>query len=188
MANRSHPSPPGATRATPRLSLALSLTAILVILAACGTTTPTATLPPAATTTPTTVPPTATTAATPTAIATPVGTPVGTPAGTPVGTPGGAVNYPEMVKRAVAQLAKDKNIPEAQIAVVAYEYTEWPDSSLGCPKPGQAYLTVITPGYRVILSAAGQQYEYHTNEKNMAIRCPQSNAQEVGYIPRPRRP
>jgi ABC-type Fe3+-hydroxamate transport system substrate-binding protein len=175
MANRSHPSPPGATRATPRLSLALSLTAILVILAACGTTTPTATLPPA------------TTAATPTAIATPVGTPVGTPAGTPVGTPGGAVNYPEMVKRAVAQLAKDKNIPEAQIAVVTYEYTEWPDSSLGCPKPGQAYLTVITPGYRVILSAAGQQYEYHTNEKNMVIRCPQANAHEVGHIPRLRR-
>jgi hypothetical protein len=77
-----------------------------------------------------------------------------------------------MVRLAVAQLAADSGIPESQIEVIAYEQTEWSDSSLGCPEPGHAYLTVITPGYRVILRAAGQQYEYHTNEKNMAIRCP----------------
>lgn len=82
------------------------------------------------------------------------------------------MNYPDMVKRAMAQLAKDSGIPEAQIEVVAYEHTEWSDSSLGCPQPGLTYLTVITPGYRVILRAAGLQYEYHTNEKNMVIRCP----------------
>jgi hypothetical protein len=78
-----------------------------------------------------------------------------------------------MVKFAVKQLATDIAIPEAQIAVVSYDRAEWSDSSLGCPKPGQSYLTVITPGYRVILEAAGTQYEYHTNDKNIAIRCPQ---------------
>ena len=82
------------------------------------------------------------------------------------------MSYPEMVRRAVAQLASDTGIPEGQIEVVSFEYTEWPDSSLGCPEPGRAYLTVITPGYRVILRANGTQYEYHTNEKNMVIRCP----------------
>ena len=82
------------------------------------------------------------------------------------------MNLPEMVRRAVAQLATDKSIPESQVEVVAFELTEWPDSSLGCPEPGRAYLTVITPGYRIILRANGTDFEYHTNEKNMVIRCP----------------
>jgi hypothetical protein len=77
-----------------------------------------------------------------------------------------------MVRRAVTQLATELGIPEAQIVVVSFEHTEWSDSSLGCPQPGQAYLTVITPGYLVFLKAGGQQYEFHTNEKNMVIRCP----------------
>ena len=82
------------------------------------------------------------------------------------------MNHPEMVRRAIAQLARDQGIAESLIEVVSYEWTEWPDSSLGCPEPGRAYLTVITPGYRISLKAAGKLYEYHTNEKNMVIRCP----------------
>jgi hypothetical protein len=173
MTNRP-PTPQCGTRAARRrVGLGLTLASALFILAACGGGAPTATPSPTQLATPQA---TATRAATPTLPATPtLGTPAtsGTPAGTPAGTPGGAMNYPEMVKRAIAQLAKDSGVPETQIEVVSYEQTEWSDSSLGCPKPGQAYLTVITPGYRVILRAAGQLYEYHTNEKNMAIRCPQ---------------
>ena len=33
---------------------------------------------------------------------------------------------------------------------------DWRDSSLGCPKPGMAYLDVITPGHRVTLRANGR--------------------------------
>jgi hypothetical protein len=94
------------------------------------------------------------------------------PSGTPAGTPGGSMTYPDMVNLAVKQLATDNGIPESQIQVVSYGEAEWSDSSLGCPQPGQAYLTVITPGYRVILKANGVQYEYHTNLKGMVIRCP----------------
>jgi hypothetical protein len=82
------------------------------------------------------------------------------------------VNYPDMVRRAIKQLSADIGVPDAQIEVVSFEPTEWSDSSLGCPEPGHAYLTVITPGYLVFLKADGKQYEYHTNEKNLVIRCP----------------
>ena len=82
------------------------------------------------------------------------------------------MNYPDMVQLAVKQLAIDSGVPEAQIVVVSYGEAEWSDSSLGCPKPGMSYLTVITPGYRVLLKAVDKQYEYHTNLKGMAIRCP----------------
>lgn len=82
------------------------------------------------------------------------------------------MDHPEMIRRAIVQLARDLGIAESQVELINYERKEWPDSSLGCPEPGKAYLTVITPGYRVALKANGKQYEYHTNEQNMVIRCP----------------
>jgi hypothetical protein len=171
-------------RPTPNLSrqricVTLLLAAALAILAACGSASPTATstAPATATTQPTaTIVATPTTPATPTATRTANATPAGLPAGTPLATPastpaGGDVNYPDVIKLAIKHLATETNLPEAQIQVVKYEETEWSDSSLGCPKPGMSYLTVITPGYLVILKANGLQYEYHTNLKGMVVRC-----------------
>lgn len=149
----------------------------LVLLTACGGTAPSATVAPTRspalppTTSPATATPTTARPATPTdpTLGTPIGTPGARPPGTP---PGGNMDLPEVVRLAVAQMARDLGIVEATIAVVSYERTDWPDSSLGCPEPGKAYLTVITPGYRVFLRANDRQYEYHTNEKNMVVRCP----------------
>lgn len=80
--------------------------------------------------------------------------------------------YPDPVRLAIKALANDLRLPEDQIQVVSFEHTEWSDSSLGCPEPGRTYLTVITPGYLVLLQASGKQYEYHTSEKGMVVRCP----------------
>ncbi len=44
------------------------------------------------------------------------------------------------------------------------EAVDWSDASLGCPEPGQVYAQVITPGYRVLLEAAGKEYEVHTDQ------------------------
>jgi hypothetical protein len=49
------------------------------------------------------------------------------------------------------------------IAIVSVEPVDWPDACLGLPGPDEACAQVITPGLRVILSAAGRAYEYHTN-------------------------
>jgi hypothetical protein len=83
----------------------------------------------------------------------------------------GVVTYPDVVRLAVEALATDLGVPRDQIAVDQVEARDWPDSSLGCPQPGRAYLQVITPGYRVILMAGGKAYEYHTNERAMVVRC-----------------
>jgi hypothetical protein len=169
---------PGNAPSRHQIGLALPLVLLLVTLAACGSAAPTVTPPPtapAATATATRAAtpqpgaagsPTPATPGAPAATRTASGTP-----GTPTATPGGAM-YPEIVRRAIAHLAADLGVPEAEIEVVSVESTEWPDSSLGCPDPGHAYLTVITPGYLIFLKAGGRQYEYHTNEKNMVIRCP----------------
>ncbi|HEY5649922.1 MAG TPA: hypothetical protein VIW46_00630 [Acidimicrobiia bacterium] len=47
--------------------------------------------------------------------------------------------------------------------VVSVEYVEWPDSSLGCSDPGIAYTQVITPGYRIVVDAGGDELDYRTD-------------------------
>jgi hypothetical protein len=64
---------------------------------------------------------------------------------------------------AKADLAQQLNIPAGQIQVGQIVAVEWPDASMGCPKAGKMYAQVITPGYQIILSAQGNEYDYHSN-------------------------
>jgi hypothetical protein len=93
---------------------------------------------------------------------------VATPASTP-GTGGTAVAQNPAVMAAIADLAKQKGVDPARISVVSVEATEWPDSSLGCPQPGRAYMQVITPGWTIRLTLDGQTYEYHANSNGTAV-------------------
>ena len=87
----------------------------------------------------------------------------------PCPTPNGT-HLPQGPRRgAVTHLAAALGVPEAQVCVIAAEAVEWRDSSLGCPEPEMAYLTVITPGYRIILEVAGLRYEVHTNETGRSV-------------------
>lgn len=61
---------------------------------------------------------------------------------------------------AKADLAKRLGVDVDSIAVVSRERVEWPDTSLGNPKPSMVYAQVITPGYRLILEADGQTYTH----------------------------
>lgn len=73
-------------------------------------------------------------------------------------------------------LAQRLALPISEINVARVEAVEWPDTSLGCPKPNTAYAQVITPGYRLILVAAGKGYEYHSDEGKRVIFCPKEEA------------
>jgi len=74
------------------------------------------------------------------------------------------------VQAAINALAQLKGIPASEIAVVSVDAAEWSDSCLGVDTPGLVCLTVITPGYRILLSAGGEQFEFHTNEGGSAVR------------------
>lgn len=104
------------------------------------------------------------------------GTPVDLLAGQAGGAAGsGAAQLPPpggaLLGQARAALAKELGVAEDAITVVSAEPAEWRDSSLGCPQPGMNYLQVITPGYRFVLSAQGQQYEYHADQNERVVRC-----------------
>lgn len=75
------------------------------------------------------------------------------------------------VERAKEDLANRKGIDKEQITVVAVKEVNWPDTSMGCPEPGMMYAQVITPGHRIILSYAGQTYEYHSDQGGRVVYC-----------------
>jgi hypothetical protein len=70
---------------------------------------------------------------------------------------------------AKADLTEQLNIPVDRIEVVDVVGVEWPDASLGCPKPGMMYAQVVTRGYQIILSAQGKQYDYHSDLTNVFL-------------------
>ena len=72
----------------------------------------------------------------------------------------------------VAQdLAQRLGVDVSGVKPVSAEEVEWPDSSLGCPAPGMMYMTVITPGYSIILELSGEQYMYHTDLQGNYVLC-----------------
>lgn len=68
-------------------------------------------------------------------------------------------------------LAQRLGLPSKAISLVSVESLKWPDASLGCPRPGIVYAQVITPGFRIILKAAGKVYEYHADREQLVILC-----------------
>ncbi len=67
------------------------------------------------------------------------------------------------VANSLNDLAARLTIAASAITVASVEAVDWPNACLGIETPGIMCALVITPGYRVILEANGQQYEYHTN-------------------------
>ena len=76
-----------------------------------------------------------------------------------------------MVAKVSQDLAQRLNIDVEKVSLVVVEAVEWRDSSLGCPEPDMMYMMVITPGYRLVLQANAQLYEYHTGRNDVFVYC-----------------
>jgi hypothetical protein len=72
----------------------------------------------------------------------------------------------------VAAIAEELNVAPDEVGVVSATPETWPDASLGCPQPDMLYAQVVTPGFRVIVEVAGEQIEFHTDERANIVRCP----------------
>jgi hypothetical protein len=92
---------------------------------------------------------------------------------------------PGAVLAAQAALSQKLGVSSERIRLVSFEHMMWRDSCLGVQLPNQACLDVITPGYRVVLQADGEQYTYHTDEKgdNLVLaENPQAGSDEAVII------
>lgn len=77
-----------------------------------------------------------------------------------------------VTEAARALLAADLGIDPQAPFLVGFEAVDWPDSSLGCPKAGEAYAEVFVPGYRIVLEHEGTRYEFHSTQKGeQLLRC-----------------
>ena len=147
---------------------------ILLVLGACGQAAPQASQPtaaPAGGTTPPTPTIAPTTPPAPTAAPTiPSAPPTSAPPPATPGepTPGGdgtSVRPPDaLVTAAQQRLAQHLGVSADALMLQSANHQEWPDGAIGCPKPGQLYPQVITPGFLLIFSnqSQSQTYEIHT--------------------------
>ena len=81
---------------------------------------------------------------------------------------------PAAVEAALQFLAQRLGVPASEISVVQVSQEQWPNACLGAASPDEVCAQVVTPGYRVILTAAGRQYEVHTDDQGVAVRLAES--------------
>jgi hypothetical protein len=74
-----------------------------------------------------------------------------------------AGNLPPAAVVAQNMLAQQLGVAADTVKTIKVEQVEWPDGCLGVQKPGVMCTQVITPGYLVLLSVNGKQYEFHTD-------------------------
>jgi hypothetical protein len=80
------------------------------------------------------------------------------------------VDHPLPILAALRSLSASRGIPMGRIEVVSVEEAEWSNSCLGLPGPQEMCAEVITPGFLVILRAAGEEYEFHTDQTGENLR------------------
>jgi len=65
---------------------------------------------------------------------------------------------------AIQALSKKNNIPADQIKLINAEAMSWPTGCLGIVLPGVMCTKGPVDGFRILLEANGEQFEYHTNQ------------------------
>lgn len=72
-----------------------------------------------------------------------------------------SIPYGSLLEMAMADLAAELSLQADEVIPLSVEPYTFPDTSLGVPEEGMFYAEVLTPGYIMTLSAAGETYVYH---------------------------
>lgn len=89
--------------------------------------------------------------------------------------PGQSITGSTLEQKAKTAINQQFQISAADIADLTVEAVDWPDSSLGCSRPGEFYAQVVTLGYRVkvqLKTGEPTLREFHTSEDfNQVVEC-----------------
>ena len=80
-----------------------------------------------------------------------------------------ALSKEDAVKRARADLAQRLGVSEREIKEDSIEQTDFPDMALGASVKGEMSGQMITPGWRIRLSAGNKGYEYRANSDQVRL-------------------
>lgn len=73
-------------------------------------------------------------------------------------------------------LVGETGVGESEITLLNRSEQVWPNSALGCPEEGKMYLDVLTPGFLIEATVAGEPIEIHTNEDaSQMVLCDKSD-------------
>lgn len=78
---------------------------------------------------------------------------------------------PERMSQVLAAAELELGVKASEMVVLRAESVVWPDGSLGCPEPGQAYAQVEVEGFWVELSAGGLELDYRLDATGRLRSC-----------------
>lgn len=70
---------------------------------------------------------------------------------------------------ALRALATQLKIDPTTVTITSSEPAQWPDACLGIQAMDEACAAMVVPGYRIMLEAGGQSYEYRSNEDGSTL-------------------
>ncbi len=80
-----------------------------------------------------------------------------------------AMSREDAVARARADLAARLGVAEDEVSKDAVEDAEFPDAAFGAGAAGEMSAQMLTPGWRIRLSAGGKVYEYRGNRNRLRL-------------------
>ena len=95
--------------------------------------------------------------------------PVGAESEPPGGVGRMAMTREEAVRRAKSDLAARLGVQEDEVTEDSVEDADFPDAAFGAGSPGEMSAQMITPGWRIRLSACGERAEYRANRNRMRL-------------------
>ena len=74
--------------------------------------------------------------------------------------------------------AEEHGVAVTEVRIIEAERVTWPDGSLGCAEPDEAYAQALAEGYRIVLQVQDREVHYHGIEGEPPFHCedPQSPA------------
>ena len=80
-----------------------------------------------------------------------------------------ALTKEQAIERARRDLAARLSVNEDEIKEVSVEETEFPDMALGAGVGGEMSGQMMTPGWRIRLTADGKSFEYRGNSHQLRL-------------------
>jgi len=84
-------------------------------------------------------------------------------------------NWTPAQRAVIAILSESVGLPIDQITLVSTEAVTWPDGCLGVQSLGVVCTQALVEGFKIILEADGDQYEFHTNQDGSLIVLAESD-------------
>jgi hypothetical protein len=78
---------------------------------------------------------------------------------------------PPSLRAVLADASSRAGADGRNVQILRMERIEWPDTGLGCPRPGELHAQVVTPGWLIEVRSGGKVFEYHTDADDNFALC-----------------